>query len=262
MGITKFSDLTNQEYRDTYLTFRATRKSNSVASRPKETSFVTALPDEVDWRDKNAVTFVKDQGQCGSCWAFSTTGGVEGAWAIAKNNLTCLSEQNLIDCTWDPPYNNTGCDGGDMRTSMEYIITNKGIDTEDSYGYNDYNGGDREDCTFQKNAIGATISGTVDIIEGNETDLAVQTVLGPISIAIDASQDSFQNYDGGIYDEPACQNNITDLDHGVLVVGYGDGYWIVKNSWGPDWGMEGYILMSRDDDNQCGIATYATRPVV
>jgi len=259
MGINHFADMTNEEYRATYLRFRPDTHQTSPGAIGKDS---VSLPKTVDWRDKNAVTFIKDQGDCGSCWSFSTTGAVEGAWAIATKNLVSLSEQNIIDCTWNPPYNNTGCNGGDMRTALQYIINNHGIDTEDSYPYADYYGGDQENCEWNPKNSGANISSLVFIAQGNETDLAVQTVLGPVSVAIDASQDSFQYYEGGIYYEPACHNDMDDLDHGVLVVGYGDGYWLVKNSWGPSWGMEGYIMMARDSDNMCGIATYATRPVV
>jgi len=261
MGINKFSDLTPLEFKEMYLGF----KPKNAVSRPTQAEpRFGSLPDSVDWRDKNAVSEVKDQGQCGSCWSFSTTGTIEGFHAISTGNLVSLSEQNVIDCSWGAPYNNTGCDGGDMRTALQYVINNKGIDTEDSYEYADYNGGDQEPCQYNPANLGAVIKSVVDVIQGNETDLAFAVVQCPVSVAIDASQQSFQDYDGGIYYEPACQSDLDDLDHGVLVVGYGsdggDDYWIVKNSWGEDWGMEGYILMARNDDNQCGIATYATYP--
>jgi len=178
--------------------------------------------------------------------------------------LFLFLNKNLLDCTWNLPYNNTGCDGGDMRTALQYVIDNKGIDTESSYPYVDWNGGDQENCTYSKSSIGATIKAVLDVVSGNETDLAYAVITCPVSVAIDASQDSFADYEGGIYYEPNCESDINDLDHGVLVVGYGsdgsDDYWIVKNSWGPVWGMEGYILMSRNQDNNCGIATYATVP--
>jgi len=260
-GINKFSDLTAEEYRQ-YLGFVASPHAPKNPHKTSGNNF--KLPTSVDWRNESAVTDIKDQGQCGSCWAFSTTGTIEGFHAIHSKNLVSLSEQNLIDCTWGEPYNNTGCDGGDMRTSLQYVVNNKGIDTEDSYSYDDYYGGDQENCSYTKSGIGATISAFMDVVSGNETDLAYAVLGCPVSVAIDASQDSFQDYDGGIYYEPACNSDLNDLDHGVLVVGYGseddDDYWIVKNSWGPEWGMEGFILMSRNQDNNCGIATYATVP--
>jgi len=260
VNVNQFADLTVEEFSSIYLRTRATVKKTHTTSSIQ----VNGLPNNVDWRDKHAVTFVKDQGQCGSCYSFSTTGAVEGAWAIAKGKLKSLSEQNILDCTWKPPYNNTGCDGGDPRESMQYIIDNKGIDTEDSYPYEDYNGGDQDPCTYNpKNSV-ATISSMLFVIQGNETDLAVASTIGTVSVAIDASHSSFQFYQGGVYSEPMCSSNLADLDHAVLVVGYDtDGeYWNVKNSWGPGWGFEGYIWMSKDNDNNCGIATYATLPKV
>jgi len=261
MGINQFSDLTNEEFHD-FLGFKPEYKKNGFGN-PARNNF--QLPKSVDWRNQNAVTDIKDQGACGSCWAFSTTGTIEGFHAIQTKKLVSLSEQNIIDCTWGEPYNNTGCEGGDMRTALQYVINNKGIDTEDSYPYADYEGEDgEENCTYSVKNIGAVIHAVHDVISGNETDLAYAVFNCPVSVAIDASLDSFQNYEGGIYYEPECESDLQDLDHGVLVVGYGveddDEYWIVKNSWGPTWGMEGYILMSRGDDNQCGIATYATFP--
>jgi len=260
LGVNKFADLTNQEFREKYLGFKPTPHNPVHKQSSVWREGVDRLPNSWDWRDHKAVTFVKDQGQCGSCWSFSAIGAIEGAWAIHTKgkHLTSLSEQNIIDCTWNSPYNNTGCDGGDMRAAIQYVIDNQGVDTEESYPYEDSNGGDQEQCTYSIYYLGAEIKGMGLVISGNETDLAYATLRSPVSVGIDASHQSFQLYSWGIYDEPACQNGINDLDHGVTVVGFGDGYWLVKNSWGTDWGWDGYIQMSRDDDNQCGIATYAT----
>jgi len=261
MGINQFSDLTNEEFHN-FLGFTPEYIKNGIGNKARNNF---QLPKSVDWRNQHAVTEIKDQGQCGSCWAFSTTGTIEGFHAIQTKKLVSLSEQNIIDCSWGEPYNNTGCEGGDMRTALQYVINNKGIDTESSYPYEDYEGEDgEENCTFSVKNIGAVIQAVQDVISGNETDLAYAVFKCPVSVAIDASEASFQNYEGGIYYEPECESDLQDLDHGVLVVGYGveddDEYWIVKNSWGPTWGMEGYILMTRGEDNQCGIATYATFP--
>jgi len=208
-------------------------------------------------KKKNAVTPVKNQGQCGSCWAFSTTGSLEGAWAISKGKLVSLSEQNLVDCS--SSYGNDGCDGGLMDQAFDYIIANKGIDTEDSYKYTARDG----NCKFNKNTIGATLTKYTDVTAQSETALQSAIMKQPISVAIDASHSSFQFYSSGVYFESRC--SATQLDHGVTAVGYGtssSAYYIVKNSWGTDWGMQGYILMSRNKNNNCGIATMSCYPIV
>jgi cathepsin L len=214
----------------------------------------------VDWREKGAVTGVKNQGQCGSCWSFSATGSLEGQHFLKKGTLVSLSEQNLVDCS--TKYGNHGCQGGLMDNAFRYIEANNGIDTEASYPYQAHN----EICRFNPQTIGATDSGYVDIPRDNERALtqAIQTV-GPISVAIDASKSTFHYYKRGVYYDRECSS--TKLDHGVLAVGYGTEeffkeYYIVKNSWGPKWGMEGYVLMSRNRENNCGIATQASYPKV
>jgi cathepsin L len=258
LGLNRFADLSADEYK----AFRATPFNATSASRHgNQVTHVADLPASVDWRQKGYVTPVKDQGQCGSCWAFSTTGSLEGQHFKKTGKLVSLSEQNLVDCSGS--YGNDGCGGGLMDQAFAYIKANGGIDTEASYPYTATDG----QCRFKQNSIGATLTGFVDVKQGDESDLQKSVAKnGPVSVAIDASNDSFQLYNGGVYDEENCSSTL--LDHGVLAVGYGttdDGvdFWIVKNSWGSAWGEDnGYIRMSRNKNNQCGIATSASYPTV
>uniref|UniRef100_A0A8D8SGW1 Cathepsin L n=1 Tax=Cacopsylla melanoneura TaxID=428564 RepID=A0A8D8SGW1_9HEMI len=258
--INKFSDMLPSEYRKLLGYRRSPRDLRKKASYYLRPANVGDDPDKVDWRDKGYVTDVKNQGHCGSCWAFSTTGALEGQTFRKTGKLVSLSEQNLIDCAGSKYYNN-GCQGGNSEESFQYIHDNNGIDTEDSYPYEAQD----DQCRYSAKNEGAEDTGFTPITEGDEDALksAVSTV-GPVSVAIDASHHSFQQYKGGLYSEPACSTS--DLDHAVLVVGYGtddDGdYWLVKNSWGEDWGESGYIKMARNQNNMCGIATEASYPNV
>nr|XP_033338546.1 cathepsin L isoform X2 [Megalopta genalis] len=263
LKMNKYGDMLHHEFVQVLNGFN--RSANDV-NRPKFTGAMflepanVQMPDTVDWRNYGAVTPVKDQGHCGSCWAFSSTGALEAQHFRAKGVLVSLSEQNLVDCSGK--YGNNGCNGGMMTAAFKYVKDNHGIDTENSYPYEEEN----DKCRYNPKDSGASDVGFVEIPENDEDKLkaAVATV-GPISVAIDASHESFQFYSEGIYYEPQCSS--VDLDHGVLVVGYGTDesgtdYWLVKNSWGTTWGDKGYIKMARNKMNNCGISSTACYPLV
>ena len=224
---------------------------------PVEKSETMCLPNEVDWRTKGIVTGIKNQGNCGSCWTFSATGSMEGQHALKTGNLVSLSESQIVDCD----KHDAGCGGGFMTHAFEYVITNKGIESEEDYPYSPENAV----CMYNSSNIAATFD-SYYVVKGGETGLkeAVATI-GPISVAIDASNTDFQLYKSGIYYNPICSKTV--LDHGGLAVGYGttdagEDYWLVKNSWGETWGQNGYILMARNRNNSCGIATAPSYPLV
>ncbi|KAL3886447.1 hypothetical protein ACJMK2_026435 [Sinanodonta woodiana] len=261
LGENHYADMTHEEFVKVMNGFKMNISSSNACGHFMAPSHVqlSDLPDEVDWRKEGYVTPVKNQEQCGSCWAFSTTGSLEGQHFKKTGQLVSLSEQNLVDCSQKE--GNHGCGGGLMDNAFQYIIVNHGIDTEDSYQYTARDG----KCKFKSQSVGATEVSCMDIQSQSVSDLqkAVATV-GPISVAMDASHRSFQLYKTGIYSEPACSP--TQLDHGVLAVGYGSqggqDYWLIKNSWGTVWGMQGYFMLLRDSRNMCGVATMASFPTV
>jgi len=270
-GLSKFSDLSSEEFHS-YAKCHSPKPKQRKATDPKEcwdfdprlrhkNSRARDPPTSLDWRTKGAVTPVKDQGQCGSCWSFSTTGTLEGANFLKYGTLTSLSEQNLIDCSGTCCYN-TGCDGGRVDWAIEYVVQNKGIDTEASYPYTAQDGS----CNFQPGNVGGNISHCITLPTGDENALmAAVAQFGPVGVAISVN-DAFANYKSGVYSDDSCPNGADQLDHAVLVVGYGtdsssnQDYWIVKNSWGASWGNQGYIWMRRNYNNMCGIATDAVYP--
>jgi cathepsin L len=261
MGVNEFADLDTSEFVKLMTGYMSRNTSDDLSGSAflsPEVSFT--LEDEVDWRDKGYVTEVKNQGKCGSCWAFSATGSLEGQTFRKTGKLVDLSEQQLVDCSGS--FGNKGCNGGWPSYAFSYVKSIGGLDTEDSYPYD----GKQEECRYDPASSGATCSGYVTITKNSESKLQESVAsVGPISVAIDASHTSFQLYRKGVYDEPDCSSS--DLDHAVLVVGYGtaksgEDFWIVKNSWGERWGMDGYIQMSRNKENQCGIASAGSYPLV
>jgi C1A family cysteine protease len=255
LGVTPFADLTEDEF----ARFNGIRVGGPFSTGcDKFQSSTTDVPSSYDWRDHGAVNPVKNQGQCGSCWSFSATGAMEGAWAISKGSLVSLSEQQLVDCS--KSYGNHGCNGGLMDSAFQYAKDN-GMCLETAYPYTAQGG----DC--QKCEPVVTISGCVDVTKNNQIDLKEAVSRGPVSIAIEADTKAFQLYTSGVLTGDACGTN---LDHGVLIVGYGEEsgteYWTVKNSWGPTWGDAGYIKIARSDSTNdkgvCGIAMQPSYPVV
>ena len=261
LGHNKFSHMTLQEFHD-YLHLGGTRPGNlrRSASGPehKAPEDVSSLPTTVDWVSAGAVTEVKNQGSCGSCWSFSATGALEGAYFLKTGTLNSYSEQELVSCD----NVDHGCNGGWMDDAFTWVKNNGGLCTEQDYPYTSGNGKtaacDKSSCT---NVAGVAPTSFTDVTPGSVDALMSAVAQQPVSIAIQANQPAFQFYKSGVLTGRCGQR----LDHGVLAVGYGtytDGtdYWKVKNSWGPEWGMDGYILIERSDADLCGVLDAASYP--
>jgi len=252
LGLNEFADLTWEEFSATHLGYKEGPRFGDLPKVPFPN--ITDVADSVDWVAKGAVTKVKNQQRCGSCWAFSTTGSLEGAYFVASGKLESLSEEDLVQCDHN---GDQGCKGGLMDNAFSWI-SQHGICSEDSYPYT--SGGGVTGTCKKSCTPSVTLTGHTDVPSKDEKALKAAVSKQPVSVAIEADKSAFQLYAGGVLDNPACG---TQLDHGVLVVGYGtdDGkdYWKVKNSWGATWGEKGYLRMVRNK-NQCGIAQQPSYP--
>ncbi|XP_054778213.1 zingipain-1-like [Prosopis cineraria] len=252
LGLDQFSDLTLEEFKETYL-FDMDPIVRSSIGEP-DSDYCPNAPQSLDWRDFGAVTDVKNQKQCGSCWAFSSTGAIEGINKIANNTLVSVSEQQLVSC--DP--NSYGCSGGQAFFAFEYVIKNGGIASEEDYPYEAING----TCDHEKKKIALTIDGYGNVTSLSEQSLFCAVSRQPVSVYIYATTQDFQFYKGGLFDGSSCTNvSHWNTTHAMLIVGYdsfGDGldYWIVKNSWGKDWGDNGYIYIKRNTGDPYGVCNF------
>ncbi|XP_050238788.1 senescence-specific cysteine protease SAG39-like [Mercurialis annua] len=261
LGINQFADLTNEEFRAFWTAYKKPAVGGSLmAATPFKYENVTDPPSAIDWTQKHAVTSVKDQGTCGSCWAFSAVGATEGLRKITKNDLTSLSVQELVDC--DIKGEDKGCEGGSMEDAFKFVINNRGITSDLKYPYK---GADQKCDPKKVTSRIATITGYEKVPANSEEDLMKAVANQPVAVAIDAGSTSFQFYSTGVY-RGTCGTNV---NHGVLAVGYGHSntatkYWLVKNSWGKKWGEKGFVRMERNVESKeglCGIATDCSYPV-
>jgi len=252
-GMTKFSDLTDEEFRKLYLMpkFNGINKSKKlmpIIPKPKLVSPHPPTPmDDFDWGDKGAITPVYDQGQCGSCWAFSATETIESFWFLAGHTLTELSMQQIVDCDTS----DSGCGGGEPSSAYDYVQSAGGIESYDQYPYSGQDGS----CAFDSGDVVATISG-YQSISGEDQMMSFVQSSGPLSVCVDAS--NWSSYTGGVMTADQCGDS---LDHCVQLTGYSDqdgtACWNVRNSWGTGWGESGYIYLQRDTDT-CGVADQVT----
>ncbi|ESQ37479.1 hypothetical protein EUTSA_v10002588mg [Eutrema salsugineum] len=256
LSLNQFADLTWQEFQRHSL---GAAQNCSATSKGSHKITEAALPETKDWREDGIVSPVKEQGHCGSCWTFSTTGALEAAYHQAFGKEISLSEQQLVDCAGT--FNNFGCHGGLPSQAFEYIRYNGGIDTEEAYPYI----GKDSSCRFSAENIGVQVLDSVNITQGAEDELKHAVgLVRPVSVAFEVVHE-FRFYKKGVFTSNTCGNTPMDVNHAVLAVGYGveDGvpYWLIKNSWGGDWGDNGYFKMEMGK-NMCGVATCSSYPIV
>mmetsp|Transcript_3522 Transcript_3522/g.9169 ORF Transcript_3522/g.9169 Transcript_3522/m.9169 type:complete len:368 (-) Transcript_3522:82-1185(-) len=258
LEVNEFADMSWEEFQQSRL-FEP-QADCSATGKPEHMRALRSHehPHSQDWREKGVVSPVKNQGHCGSCWTFSTTGALEASYAMEFGSMLSLSEQQLVDCAQH--FDNAGCSGGLPSHAFEYIRYNGGIDTEIAYPYEAKNG---THCHFKPEAAAVFVHDVVNITEGDEKMLKNAVgVVKPVSVAFEVVSD-FRFYKNGTYTSKECRKSPSTVNHAVLAVGYHhDHYWIIKNSWGKEWGMEGYFQMGPIGENMCGVATCSSYPIL
>ncbi|XP_075995410.1 cathepsin S, ortholog 1 [Genypterus blacodes] len=256
LGINELSDMSAEEVNEK---MNGLKMDEPIHFQNWTLKQMSRLPESVNWMERGLVSPVRNQGPCGSCWAFSAVGALEGQMKKRTGVLVPLSPQNLVDCSVKE--GNHGCRGGNMGKAFRYVIANEGIDSESFYPYKHKDG----ICVYDAKGKAGYCSGYKYLPRGNEMSLqaAIATV-GPVATAVNANLPSFHLYKRGVYDTPKCDPR--RLNHAVLIVGYGadrgKDFWLVKNSWGTSWGEGGFIRIARNKRNMCGIATFPVYPTL
>jgi len=252
VSINNFGDWSREEYLD----FATDYEPLPNHVQTIQDTFPAPIPAAWDWRTKGAVTAIKNQGQCGSSPYFSAIVSVEGCHFISTGSLLGLSEEQVLDCSGN--FGNQGCDGGEMYSSLQYIMHQGGVDSELCYPYVAYQG-EGGNCSYKGSCCASKVNTYFNVTTGDEQALKAAVYKVPAGSAMDASLQSFEFYAGGVYSDPECSSS--QIDHGIGIVGYGHNdtanmdFWVMKNTWGTDWGVEGYMYLARNDNNMCGVAT-------
>ncbi|NP_001080822.1 cathepsin S precursor [Xenopus laevis] len=260
LGMNHLADMTSEEMKSklTGLILPPHSERKAKFSSQRNGTFGGKVRDSIDWRDKGCVSDVKNQGGCGSCWAFSAVGALEGQLMLKTGKLVSLSPQNLVDCA--SKYGNKGCSGGFMTSAFQYVIDNNGIDSDSYYPYHAMD----EKCHYELAGKASSCVKYTEIVPGTEDNLkqALGTI-GPISVAIDGTRPTFFLYKSGVYSDPSCSQ---EVNHGVLAIGYGtlngQDFWLLKNSWGTYYGDKGFVRIARNKGNLCGVASYTSYPEI
>uniref|UniRef100_A0ACD5VP19 Uncharacterized protein n=1 Tax=Avena sativa TaxID=4498 RepID=A0ACD5VP19_AVESA len=266
LGLNQFSDLTDDEFVETHLGYRhqlrpQEKKNMSKAAALEDVQFQQYMPDSVDWRAQGAVTQIKNQGSCGSCWAFAAVAATEGLVKISTGNLISMSEQQVLDCTGGV----SSCNGGDINAALRYVAASGGLQPEAAYSYIGQQGACRSGGATPNSAASVGGAPRWARLYGDEGALQGLAASQPVAVAVEVTDPDFRHYRSGVYaGSPSCGQR---LNHAVTVVGYGaDGggheYWVVKNQWGPWWGEGGYMRVARGSGANCGIASYAYYPTM